>query len=201
MNILLLSLAILASILFILAIIALCIVSFPSTKGWAGEMLTAFVIKKNLPEDSIVFNDLYFHNGKKSCQIDHLVICPQGIFVFETKNYLGKVTGYVLNDKIHRKVLGMSYSMKNPVKQNDYHIKYLQDYLPEKYQAAIRSVIVFVFMTRLHLYGDTKDLAYPCYIGSLSKIKNAFLSSSPVLTHTECRQIADIIRLHNRRKK
>lgn len=136
------------------------------TKGWAGEMLVRLVLKFTAPKDSIIFNNLYFHNGRQSCQIDHLIISPKGVFVVETKTFLGEVSGEALGPKIHRRVLGMSYWMRNPVEQNEYHLRFLRDNLPviRAYVGALRSIVVYSFMTRLRITGN------PGFIGTLRDI-------------------------------
>ncbi len=81
------------SLLAIIMGIPILLTLLPSTKGRAREKLVAYKLKKCFPKDTVIFNDLYFHNGRRSCQIDHLVVSPNGIFVIETKNYLGLVYG------------------------------------------------------------------------------------------------------------
>lgn len=67
-------------------------------------------------------------------EIDHLVLCRQGIFVIETKGYIGIITGKYNSsnwtkqlDKLERK-----QSFRNPLKQNLNHVKALKDILYTK---------------------------------------------------------------------
>lgn len=133
--------------------IPLLLLSLPSTKGWAGEKLVAYKLKAIFPKGTVIFNDLYFHNGKRSCQIDHLVVSPNGIFVIETKNYLSLVYGNAYEHDIRRKVLLKRYNTYNPARQNERHLEYLKSNLPiiASKAHALRSIVVFAAFTKLRL--------------------------------------------------
>ena len=65
-------------------------------KGARGEERVARLLA-NLPEDCHVFHD--FESGRY--HVDHVVVCPAGVFSIETKNWRGAVTveeGHVLVD-------------------------------------------------------------------------------------------------------
>ena len=72
-------------------------------KGATGEMLVATTLEE-LPSDYCVFNDL-FHETMNNGNFDHIVVGPTGVFVVETKNWIGTVrvngsrTELLLNDK------------------------------------------------------------------------------------------------------
>ena len=82
---------------------------------------------------------MFFRDGWKICQIDHLVISRYGIFVIEAKNYQGVIYGDGRDKMLRRKVLGMNYKTRNPIDQNDWHIRYLIDHFP-----AVREIILGV---------------------------------------------------------
>nr|WP_258394594.1 nuclease-related domain-containing protein [Paenibacillus sp. MDMC362] len=55
-----------------------------------------------LPKGCRYVNDLMVTNSKSRTgysQIDHVVITPQGLFVIETKNYMGEVKGTRVDGK------------------------------------------------------------------------------------------------------
>ncbi len=92
-------------------------------KGKIGELKVSRKLKSI--SNGIVINNLTFRvNDKKTCQIDHILVCEKGIFVVETKNYIGRIYGddvarewtQVLN---FGKVKNKLYS---PVKQNITHV-------------------------------------------------------------------------------
>lgn len=178
--------------------IGLLLLGLPATKGWAGEKLVAWRLRWLLPKGTVIMNDLYFRTGRRSCQIDHLVVSPRGVFVFETKNYLGLVYGDAEAHDLQRAVLGMRYSCYNPVRQNERHLDYLRTYLPAIRQRAeaLRSIVVFVPFSRLRLRNN------PGNVGSLWRLRAMIRHNSQpdLLSEDECQAIANELRRHNRRR-
>jgi hypothetical protein len=84
-------------------------------------------------------------NGETS-EIDVLMICPHGIFVFESKNYSGWIFGSEGQKNWYQTLpAGRGRNHKehfyNPVMQNQSHIKHLTAFLKEPFP--LRSIIVF----------------------------------------------------------
>ena len=116
-------------------------------KGRYGE----YLIYKNLEHmeengAKFLFN-LYIPRGNgKTTEIDVLMICSKGIFVFESKNYGGWIFGsenqtnwcqtFPKYDGTSRKVY-----FYNPIKQNNLHIKCLKEFIDR--QIPMWSIIVF----------------------------------------------------------
>lgn len=93
-----------------------------------------------------LFN-VYLPRGEETTEADVLLISPQGIFVFESKNYSGWIFG---NDKykMWTQTLPQGKGRKakkekflNPIMQNNLHIKCLKEYLKE--DIPMYSIIVF----------------------------------------------------------
>lgn len=61
--------------------------------GASGEASTARRLNDQLDQTHYLFNDLLLRHGFRTAQVDHLVVCPRGLFVIETKNWRGEVTG------------------------------------------------------------------------------------------------------------
>lgn len=61
--------------------------------GLRGESEVSRTLNAALDESHYLFNDLHIRCGRFRAQIDHLVVCPKGLFVIETKNWRGHVTG------------------------------------------------------------------------------------------------------------
>ncbi len=94
-----------------------------------------YLIYKNLAylENSgckFLFNVYIPKANNKTTEIDVLMICSQGLFVFESKNY----SGWIFGNEIQRSWTqtlpkGRGHSQKerfyNPIMQNASHIKYL----------------------------------------------------------------------------
>ncbi len=101
-------------------------VIYPLCKGWFGEKTVAIILSSLPQEYQIIHNVMLRQKSGKTTQIDHVVISPYGIFVIETKNYKGYITGsewgksWTGNKK---------YSIPNPIKQNYGHVKALAELL------------------------------------------------------------------------
>jgi hypothetical protein len=82
---------------FILLVVAAIIYNLysPVLKGKAGERKVKNVLEKLDQNHYISFHDVYIpiNNGKKTSQVDHIVLSQNGIYVIETKNYKGWITG------------------------------------------------------------------------------------------------------------
>ena len=129
----------------------------PTTEeiGELGENYVSQFLS-NVP-NSVVFDDviLFDTKTKKSSQIDHIVVRPNGVFVVETKNYAGRVYG---NDNQREWTQVLAYGetknrFYNPIKQNATHIYFLAKAL-KQYNIYV-SVIVF---PRAELYVQTAAL-------------------------------------------
>lgn len=84
-----------SSLLYILALIVLIIIVrclLPS-KGKRGEISVAGILKALPKKEYRVINDIVLPTPYGSSQIDHVVVSPYGLFVIETKNYMGWIYG------------------------------------------------------------------------------------------------------------
>ena len=115
--------------------------------GRYGEYLTYKYLKQFETNGAKFLFNIYIpkENGETT-EIDVLMICKKGLFVFESKNYSGWIFGSE-NQKNWYQTLptGRGRSHKehfyNPIMQNRSHIKYLKAFLGE--QVPMRSIIVF----------------------------------------------------------
>jgi hypothetical protein len=60
-------------------------------KGWQGEVAMAAELSY-LSDDYLLLNDVMLPGARGN--IDHILVGPSGVFVFETKNYAGKYVCY-----------------------------------------------------------------------------------------------------------
>ncbi len=100
---------------------------YPRCKGWFGEKTVAIILS-TLPQDKyqVINNVMLRQTNGKTTQIDHVVISPYGIFIIETKNYKGYITGSEWGEKWTE---NKKYSIPNPLKQNYGHMKALAELL------------------------------------------------------------------------
>lgn len=99
--------------------------------GLRGENEVAKLLAEKLDNSYYLYNDLSVRSGFSRAQIDHVVVCAKGIFVLETKNWRGRLTG----DENARK--WMQYrgadqpprSLSSPILQNRRHVAVLEKFL------------------------------------------------------------------------
>ena len=174
---------------------------FPATKGWAGERAVRTILK-TLPKDRyIILNDVKFYGREKenkgpgrykgkrwSCQIDHLVISPYGIFCIETKNYLGRISGNYNDKYLQRRVLGMKYQTYSPIYQNYRHLQRLVETFPLiiSHSKDLHSIICFMPGGNPKING--KGAATIC---KAQNLKSELLKyQTPVISWDEYKEIA-----------
>lgn len=97
-------------------------------QGNYGELRVSHILSQ-LPEEYLVFNDVYLEVKCRSSQIDHVVISKYGVFVIETKNYSGAVYGGENAEKWTQYLNGERYDFRNPIKQNMSHVCAIKDTL------------------------------------------------------------------------
>ncbi len=168
-------------IVICLAMVFIAITQLKSTRGWWGEW-TVHCILKFLPKEYYVYNDVRVYVNGRKCQIDHLVISPYGIFVVETKSYLGVTSGSSNDKKLTRMVLGKRYLIGNPLIQNQYHLDMLSlklQNVPGFNDQWLKSVIVFCFGSRFKLFDkpDNVIMFYSLY-PYIRKYKNEIISDT-----------------------
>ncbi|NLO09111.1 MAG: NERD domain-containing protein [Clostridiales bacterium] len=110
-------------ILFIISI--LYVIFLPQIKGYFGERVVATMLS-GLPIDQYkILNNIMLRTEYGTTQIDHIVVSVYGIFVIETKNYKGWITGNEYADQWTKNMYGKKYRFRNPLKQNYAHVKAL----------------------------------------------------------------------------
>ena len=135
--------------------------------GAEGEVKIASILKFASGNGKILLNTYVpkINNHKEFTEIDIIYINSSGIYVIESKNYSGTIVG---NDKYtqwEQRLRGENnkYRFYNPVRQNEGHIKHLQNLLYNVNKDAFHSLIVFSDHCKLevHSYADVinrKDL-------------------------------------------
>lgn len=103
--------------LIIFAFVALLVLAILFPKGKRGEMSVAAILKSLPKNDYLVINDLMLRLGNWTSQIDHVVVSKFGVFVIETKNYQGWISGGENSDKWVQNIFGHKYELYNPIQQ------------------------------------------------------------------------------------
>ena len=126
----------------------------PERKGEYGESIVAAAVASSIHKGLYghVLRNVYVpRNDGSSSEVDVIFVCVKGIFVFESKNYVGYIFG---NDQYRnwtvslyagKNLVGFKTTEKhnfyNPVWQNRTHIRALQSII--KTTAPFISIIVF----------------------------------------------------------
>ncbi len=101
----------------------------PKILGWFGEHWAKGELKK-LPKDKYkIINNLFINANNKTHQIDHVVVSIYGIFVIETKQYNGYITGSKYDYKWIRHIGKKKIEYTNPIRQNYGHVKSIAELL------------------------------------------------------------------------
>lgn len=128
----------------------------PKIKGYLGEKAVARHLS-NLPDDKYIpLNNIMLNTDHGLTQIDHVVLSIYGIFVIETKNYSGWITGNEYSDKWVKNMYGTKYKFRNPIKQNYGHTMALMQTLKITDKDCFIPIVVFTNSAELKL--NTKSL-------------------------------------------
>lgn len=158
--------------------------------GRYGEYLTYRKLKSYEKQGAKFLFNTYLPHKNETTEIDVIMIAPQGIFVFESKNYSGWIFGHE-KDKIWYQTLPAgrkSHKEKfyNPIMQNDTHINCLKALVDKN--IPIYSIIVFSERCTLKKVTTTnKEIK----VVNRKDIKTAIssLTETPVLSPEEITEI------------
>ncbi len=123
--------------------------------GKRGERMVARYLAKLKKKDYLVINDLLLPstNGRTS-QVDHVVVSTRGIFVIETKNHAGRISGGEHSQYWQQHFSTQSRSFYNPTLQNRSHLRAIRRLLPDLDANLFSSVVVFTEAWRLDIKAE-----------------------------------------------
>ena len=161
-------------------------------KGERGEALIADILYDTVAGEFALFRNVYVPDGGKTTEIDLLMVHETGLFVFESKNYNGVISGSMdaLN-WVHIHPNRKKYTFYNPVRQNRNHIQALSKYLriPER---NFYSYIVFSKQCKLERVPEDTRSVVITQTPDLAERLEDTLSALPALYDAdEVRVIAD----------
>lgn len=119
----------------------------PKVRGKMGEFEVERCLRKFKGKGFARVKDIMLPSRGKTSQIDNLLISPYGVFVIETKNYGGNVTGSERSANWIQSFPGSRQGPReffNPIWQNNGHIKALRELLVRDYPyLKYHNVVVF----------------------------------------------------------
>lgn len=100
--------------------------------GLLGEMLVVFELElyKQAGNKGIILHNLEIEIGNQTIQTDVVFITQKGIFVIESKNFSGRISGAERMNKWVLQTPKRQYNFFNPIMQNRSHINVLTNILP-----------------------------------------------------------------------
>jgi len=120
--------------------------------GKEGELQAKKILNQYLNENDLLLNNVNISIHGRNTELDYVVINNNGIFIFEVKNFSGKLVGneddqYWNKYKISRGNKEYIKEIRNPIKQLKREIYLLKEYL--KYYGVdlwIEGYVLFVNM-------------------------------------------------------
>jgi hypothetical protein len=108
--------------------------------GAVGERRVAQVLDR-FPDGWFVFHDLVVGRA----QIDHLLVCPKGVYTLETKNLRGTIYGNAEKPRWSQVLNRHTRNFYNPVKQAVGHSVAVRSFLREQgfLKAWVDTIVVF----------------------------------------------------------
>ena len=158
-------------------------------KGRRGEDLIEKILYKTVPGEFQVFRNVYVPHGGTTSEIDLVMVHETGIFVFESKNYNGVISGSMdARNWVHIHPNRKKYLFYNPVRQNRNHIRALSDCLriPE---TNFYSYVVFSGRCALERVPENTRSVIITQASDLGKQLKNMLSGLPALYGAEEVQI------------
>jgi len=161
-------------------VIVAAILNTPLVKGKMGEGAIKRRLKK-LPADTYkICNDIMIKNSKGgTSQIDHIVISKYGLFVVETKNYQGWITGGERSEKWTQTIYKKKSQFFNPLRQNYGHIRALMELL-DLPQDKFIPIIAFSDKAELKVNVTSHVVYYSDVIKVIQNYKNIILTDNQV---------------------
>lgn len=149
------------------------------SKGKAGEKAVARRLKQLPEEEYKVINDLMLPTTYGTTQIDHVVISRFGVFVIETKNYRGFIHGRENAEKWTQNIWGNKYSMLNPIRQNNTHVKTLEYHLKQlNIDCHIHSIVAFSNRCKVsvNITGNCKIVYYDELLPMIKRYQDSYIT-------------------------
>ncbi|MDT8718757.1 NERD domain-containing protein [Clostridium sp. 19966] len=151
---------------FLLVIVVLIISPFiPKIKGYFGEKTVAALLATLNKDEYKIINNIMLMTSRKTHQIDHLVVSDYGIFVIETKNYSGWITGNEQDEYWRQTIYKRKERLYNPIRQNYGHVMCLKEVLKDFPE--INYIPIVIFTTK----ADLKVTAKSAVIYTVNLIK------------------------------
>ena len=117
--------------------------------GHMGESVVRYKLSKLDQNKYRIINNLMVVVNGKSSEIDHVVVSNSGVFVIETKNYRGTITGYEKGKEWTQYINRSKFKFYNPIRQNYGHLLVLKEIFKEYPKIPFIPIVVFTGEAKL----------------------------------------------------
>lgn len=149
-------------------------------EGRDGEEAVCTILKLLPQHEYTVLNDILIQGNGRSTQIDHIVVSRYGIFVIETKNYAGMITGHESMPTWVQTFPDLrTYEISNPLRQNWAHVSSLQDVLRINRQAFV-PIVSFSRRCFLQVVSSVPVVYYDALLETILSHRTSILSDFSV---------------------
>ena len=151
----------------------------PSYIGKQGENRVASILR-SLPKKYLTINNVIIPTEDSTTQIDHVVVSPFGIFVIETKNYSGWISGTEKGKRWKEsfKTTKGNY-FYNPIRQNWVHTYALAKHLDLSIHA-FKPIVVFSDNCELNVESSVPVI----YMSQLKRVIQSY--HQEIIPRKEC---------------
>lgn len=150
--------------------------------GAKGEKLVSRTLS-NFPDDWFVFNDVII----RDTPIDHILVCPKGIYAIETKHYRGTISGDAADTDWWQFIQSRQIRRYNPVRQTLHHAVSLANYLRESGYSEVWVEPIVVFSHPEVKLEVTSHKVPVIYLSRLSEFLN---SRDQIMGSQKCEEIS-----------
>ncbi len=112
-------------------------------KGQLGEFVVSRLLTQLGPGWEVLHDLTFVMDDGETTQIDHVVLSCKGIFVIETKNFEGSISGRAEDAKWTQMLGRNKFSFQNPMRQNFRHVRFLAVRLGVN-EAVLKPMVVFM---------------------------------------------------------
>lgn len=122
-----------------------------------------------------VINNAVLGLKEKTIHIDYIVISKYGVFIIETKNYNGSITGEENDEYWTETSNGEEYRFSNPVKKILYHVQLLKNNLSDSDKINFVPVIVFPGNTNVKVRATIPVVNVSCLFKTIKKYNESIM--------------------------
>ncbi len=159
--------------------------------GQFGEYAVEYALKNGkLKGNKTILKNIYVPYKQGDSEVDLIMVHEKGIFVFESKNYKGWIFGEEKEYEWTRIIKGKKHHFRNPILQNETHIKVLAEFLRLPLECFV-SYVVFSNRSVLKSVPNNSHQAVVLKCGKMLKsLRKRLRYKKPIFTRQQIEVIS-----------